>query len=81
MTKDQILELLHKGKVEITFTKADGSERVMPCTLNQGLVPLYENKTLRHRKPNPNVQSVWCLDKNEWRSFRWDRVIGVKEIQ
>ncbi len=79
--KEHVVDLLLRGPVEITFTKADGSTRVMPCTLKEGLVPIYENKTERHRKPNAEVQSVWCLDKKEWRSFRWDRFVSIKVVE
>ena len=32
-TREKLIELLRKEVVEVTFTKLDGDERVMPCTL------------------------------------------------
>ena len=32
MTKEQLVESLNEGEVVVTFTKKDGSERVMRCT-------------------------------------------------
>ena len=32
----------------------------------------------KEKKVNPDVMSVWCLDKKEWRSFRIANVISAK---
>ena len=32
----------------------------------------------KEKKQNPDVMSVWCLDKKEWRSFRIANVISAK---
>jgi len=37
-----IKTLLDTGTYEITFTKVDGSKRVMPCTLKSDLLPQRE---------------------------------------
>lgn len=82
MTADQrnhyLRELLKKDHL-ITFTKVDGTERVMPCTLRTDAMPqraVTENH--KTRAYNPEVISVWCLDKGEWRSFK---VMNVKKIE
>jgi len=70
-----------KDDLEITFTKVDGTVRVMPCTLRDSALPpqaLTEQHTTRLYKPE--TISVWCLDKNEWRSFRVMNVTSVKQI-
>ena len=72
-------QLLSNGVYEITFTKVNGETRVMPCTLDAGQLPpitVKENKTTKERKTD--TMSVWCLDKNEWRSFK---VMNVTEIK
>ena len=77
------LETLFKENqmVEVTFTKVDGSIRVMPCTLNPDLVPKVEvTEGKRTKAPNPNTMSVFCTDKAEWRSFRIDNVITAKAL-
>ena len=81
---------LRKFHCSVTFTKVDGSIRTMPCTLRYESLPLISPpQTLSEgiRKPekkqrpfNPNVISVWCLDKQEWRSFKVMNVISVKRL-
>lgn len=62
--------MLHVGPVTVTFTKKDGTERVMKCTLEESQLPkveLKENAT--PRKESTTSMRVFDLDKNEWRSF------------
>lgn len=65
------------GVIEIEFLKADGSKRIMKATLQESVVPHVEPNT--ERKINPDTQVVWDTDANGWRSFRWDRLQGIKE--
>ena len=65
------------GVIEIEFLKADGSVRKMNATLNESVVPHVEENA--ERKANPDIQVVWDTDANGWRSFRWDRLQGIKE--
>jgi hypothetical protein len=79
--RDFLKELLSGNKVEVTFTKIDGSVRVMPCTLDPEFIPskpVTEGKVVRAVKENPNVLRVFCLDKSEWRSFRLENIISIK---
>ena len=82
ITKNEFIEMLEDGVVTVTFTKINGETRVMPCTLHEAIVPPVEPKVLVEgqapRKRDPNVISVWCLDKQEWRSFRWENVVGFQ---
>jgi hypothetical protein len=74
-------QLLSNGVYEITFTKVSGETRVMPCTLDANRLPpiiVKENKTTKERKTD--TMSVWCVDKNEWRSFKVMNVTEVKSI-
>jgi hypothetical protein len=66
----------------ITFTKVDGTERIMPCTLRTDAMPS-RAVTEHHqtRAYNPEVLSVWCLDKAEWRSFKVMNVTSIKPIE
>ncbi len=79
VTVDKLKELLKEGKVTVTFTKKDGSHRVMVCTTNKDLVtyktPDITNKSTR--KENPNQIRVYDLEKNGWRSFNYDSVTNV----
>ena len=68
-----LTELLRSSIVEVTFTKVDGTERVMRCTLQPQYLPeSIEREGVKVR--NPDVQSVWDIDINAWRSFRFDSV-------
>lgn len=72
-----VRNLLESGKAKVTFTKADGSVRVMNCTSQTGVVPA----TSGARSAAAGVQTVYDLDINEWRSFRWDSVKTVEPIE
>jgi hypothetical protein len=84
ITREQLFELLHTGECVVEFTKVNGEMRAMPCTLKAELIPpapvkvLAEGEVPRVKKENPDVMSVWCLDKKEWRSFRIANVISAK---
>lgn len=58
----------------MTFTKSDGTERMMNCTLQESAIQVYEKKTDRVRKKSEDTISVWDLEKNDWRSFRVDSI-------
>ena len=74
-SRDSIMQKLHEGETTVTFTKVDGSERVMRCTLNEAMLPPAEpTESTAERKVNPNVVAVWDLDKEGWRSFKVDSV-------
>ena len=72
-----IKQALLDDTIELEFTKADGSLRKMNATLQESVVPHVEADT--ERKANPDIQVVWDTDANGWRSFRWDRLQGIKE--
>lgn len=66
------------GPTTVVFKKKDGTERTMLCTLNPTMVKEYEKKTDREKKVNEDTCPVFDLDKQEWRSFRYDSVTEVK---
>ena len=79
LTKQEIIEALKTNVCTIKFTKVNGEVREMPCTLREDLVPKYERKTeSKESKPESNTLSVWCTDKNAWRSFRVQSVMEVR---
>lgn len=65
--------VLKVTEVTVTFTKKDGTERVMKCTLNPELLPKVEQKAItedkKPRKESTTSMRVFDLEKNEWRSF------------
>lgn len=77
-TQEMVENLLSAGETTVTFTKADGSERVMRCTLNESMIPSNATpKGASERKKNDEVRPVYDLDAAGWRSFRWDSVTEV----
>ncbi len=74
-----------KDKVCIVeFMKVDGTRREMPCTLSESVIPpapVTNGELTKTKKPNPEVMSVWCTDKNSWRSFRLENVLSIKPIE
>jgi hypothetical protein len=62
--------MLGEHDCEVTFIKKDGTERIMPCTLrSEALPPIALTEHHQTRVYKPETLSVWCLDKQSWRSF------------
>lgn len=78
--KRTLVSWLSESVCEVTFTKIDGSQRVMPCTLNSSYLPPKIGESVKTKVENPNTISVWCTDKNAWRSFRIDSVSKVVRL-
>lgn len=77
----ELRHLLHEHDCEVTFTKIDGTVRTMPCTLREAAMPQRDaEKFHQTRVYKPETLSVFCLDKNEWRSFRVANVLEIKVI-
>ena len=77
---DRVEPMLHKWlkdiltvtEATITFTKADGTERIMKCTLEKDKLPKVEIKEdAKPRKESTSTKAlrVFDIEKNEWRSF------------
>ena len=84
--RDWIRSLLQKGAVTVTFTKADGTDREMRCTLNPEQLPLVPvtgpvdgivKESKQRKQPDEHSLRVFDLEKEEWRSFRFDRLKKV----
>tara|TARA_Y200000002_G_scaffold275859_1_gene230113 strand:+ start:339 stop:596 length:258 start_codon:yes stop_codon:yes gene_type:complete len=76
--KANLLAALKKGTVTVSFTKIDTGElRVMPCTLNPKVLEA-NNVTMKMDYTGRDMEAypVWSLDKNAWRAFRLDTVVG-----
>lgn len=74
---NELKQMLGSATVNVTFTKKDGSLRVMKCTAAGQLIP--EDKksqsTARSTK-NEDICVVYDLEKEDWRSFRLDSIIS-----
>jgi len=70
--------VLRTNYVNIHFRKKDGSIRIMNCTLQEGKTLDYEKKTDRVRAVSEENCPVFDIDKEEWRSFRYDSVTEIR---
>ena len=86
---DRLEPMLHKWlnnmlkvtEATITFIKADGTERVMKCTLEADkLPPVVIKEDVKPRKETTSTKAlrVFDLEKNEWRSFT---IKNIKRIE
>lgn len=85
--RDWIKGLLQVSTITVQFTKADGTVRDMACTLNPDKLPVMvttgpvDGIVLESAKPRkaPDHESlrVFDTDKQEWRSFRFDRLLKI----
>lgn len=77
---DNIEPALHKWlkdimsvtEVTVTFTKVDGTERVMKCTLEADKLPpvvIREDAKPRKETTSTKALRVFDIEKQEWRSF------------
>lgn len=69
--------LLRTDEVNLTFTKKDGTIREMKCTLIESMLPEYEKKTDRVKEPSNDIIAVFDLDKQAWRSVRYDSISQI----
>jgi len=80
MELKEIQEKLLENVCKVVFTKVDGTERTMNCTLKVDLLP--EQKEFHSKSEQRRVEAtlpptsvrVFDLDKKDWRAFRIDSV-------
>jgi hypothetical protein len=81
MKMDGLHSALHVGKVELKFTKVDGTERIMVCTLYDKMIPAMPTESVkRERRAPESVTAVWDLENKDWRSFKNDNVISWRLV-
>ena len=68
--------VLKESVANVVFTKADGSERKMRCSLRPQDLPAIEaaKTDTNPKKQSTEAIAVWDLDAQGWRSFRIDSV-------
>tara|TARA_Y100001951_G_scaffold40633_1_gene32188 strand:+ start:1463 stop:1720 length:258 start_codon:yes stop_codon:yes gene_type:complete len=77
MNRETLINNLQNHVLEVTFTKVDGTERIMNCTLQEHMIP---ETSENNRKKNDEVLPVWDLDRINWRSFRIDSITNIKRF-
>jgi hypothetical protein len=85
--RDWIKSLLQASTITVQFTKADGTVRDMQCTLNPEQLPdmvttgpvdgIVVESAKPRKAPDPHSLRVFDVDKQEWRSFRFDRLLKI----
>ena len=78
MTNEEMLKRLRTEICEVIFTKKDGSEREMICTLKPDIIP-----HVPATKPAPDkarvevdYMPVYDLEERAWRAFKPSKVIS-----
>lgn len=78
--RELILNSIKDKSITVSFTKKDGSNRDMLCTLAESLIPADQKPKTENTKFSDDALRVFDLDKQQWRSFRWDSIKTVKGI-
>lgn len=74
--REQILNELRDGLVKVVFTKKDGTQRSLLGTLNPSLIPEEKQPKGSNRVHSVESQPVYDVEKDDWRSFRWDSLVS-----
>jgi hypothetical protein len=82
--RDTILKDLRQSVIEVIFTKANGEQRIMHCSLRPELLPeTYKQDITEERnfhQKNPEVIAAWDVQKGGWRSFRIDTIAYIQNV-
>jgi len=82
----ELKQILENSVTTVVFTKVNGEQREMKCTLISEYLPKEDvagkqllTETLT-RKENPSTLTVWDVENNGWRSFRVDSINSVSSL-
>lgn len=76
LLNEALKKALSEGIVCLSFKKKDGTIREMRATTMARVVQPLIKPDAGHRAPNAEVCAVVDVEKNEFRSFRWDSLIS-----
>jgi hypothetical protein len=74
-------DMLSVTEAKVTFTKVDGTDRVMKCTLESNKLPpvvIKEDAKPRKESTSTKALRVFDIEKQEWRSFT---IKNIKRIE
>jgi len=71
----ELRKLLSTDVATVVFSKKDGSKRTMICTTLSEYLPEAPSVP---SVVSPTVVTVWDLEQNGWRSFRFDSVKSIE---
>lgn len=81
LTKEEMKSTLANNIVSVTFTKTDGSTRVLKGTLLKEQLPKNDDYVVSKREQNPEILAVYDLEAKDWRSFRISSVKKFKILE
>lgn len=76
ITREDLVDRLKQSVVNVVFTKADGSERTMNCTLKLENIPEDQHPKSVVKSESDQIR-VFDTDIQEWRSFNFSSVKTV----
>jgi hypothetical protein len=79
-TRDGLIDMLRHNIVTVTFTKVNGDERIMKCTLRGEMIPnapTQNGELVIEQKAKSNNVAVWDIEANGWRSFKVENVKNI----
>ena len=83
-TKTDLKNLLEQNVVIVDFTKLNGDKRIMTCTLREDIKPAATKDDAisqkKVRETSDAVVSVWDVNAQGWRSFRYERINTVDVV-
>lgn len=75
MTREEMMGMLRESVCRVIFTKTNGEERDMKCTLETRNIP-EEWRPKSESKYSDEVIRAFDINKQEWRSFKVANVIS-----
>lgn len=73
ITCEDLVDRLKQSVVNVVFTKADGSERTMNCTLKLENIPEDQHPKSTIKSESDQIR-VFDTDIDAWRSFKFGSV-------
>lgn len=74
MNRNEMIEKLRTGTHVVVFTKVNGEERTMTCTLDPTFIPEAHVPKDGAKAINESVLAVFDTTAQGWRSFRLENV-------
>jgi hypothetical protein len=85
--RELIRATLKSDTVKVIFTKADGTERVIKCTLDFEIIPEDKHPKTSDKAVVENTEfkrtalRVFDVDVQEWRSFKPETVLSINGLK
>lgn len=83
MNKSELLDMLAKGLVEITFKYRfeKGSPKKLVATRQLSRLPIRHRRRVKKDLLNTPVLSFFCRDTRQWMVIFWSEIYGYKAIE